>query len=86
MHTRRRAAEVGLLSWTAALLFALPLLRTYMPNSPPIGASIDVYVYLWVMVAAVAAAVLGHPGAGPRRPEPPRPSGTPAVENAPHAT
>ncbi len=85
VHTRRRAAEVALLSWTAALLFALPLLRNYMPNSPPIGASIDVYVYLWVMVAAVAAAVLVIL-AWARRPEPPRPSGTPAVENAPHAT
>jgi Domain of unknown function (DUF4436) len=58
VHSRRKKAEAALLSWTAALLFALPALRNYMPNAPPIGASIDVYVYLWVMVAAVVAAGL----------------------------
>jgi hypothetical protein len=46
------------LGWTASLLFALPLLRTYLPNSPPVGAAIDVYLYLWVIVAAVAASVI----------------------------
>ena len=46
------------MSWTAALLFALPALRTFMPNSPPIGAAIDIYVYLWVMAGAIAAAVI----------------------------
>lgn len=58
VHSRRKKAEAALLSWTAALLFALPALRNYMPNAPPIGASIDIYVYLWVMVAAVVAAGL----------------------------
>jgi hypothetical protein len=56
--TNRRKAEVGLMSWTAALLFALPLLRNYFPNSPPVGAAIDIYVYLWVIVMAVIAATL----------------------------
>ena len=56
--TNRRRAEVGLMSWTAALLFALPLLRNYFPYGPPVGASIDIYVYLWVIVAAVIAAAL----------------------------
>jgi hypothetical protein len=56
--TNRRRIEVALLAWTASLLFALPLLRTYLPNAPPIGAAIDIYVYLWVMVLAVIAAVL----------------------------
>jgi hypothetical protein len=56
--TNRRRAEVGLLSWTAALLFALPLLRNYFPYGPPVGASIDIYVYLWVIVMAVVAATL----------------------------
>jgi hypothetical protein len=55
--TVRRRAEIGLMSWTAALLFALPALRTFMPNGPPIGASIDMYVYLWVMAGAILAAV-----------------------------
>jgi len=56
--TNRRRVEAALLGWTASLLFALPLLRTYLPNSPPVGAAIDVYLYLWVIVAAVAASVI----------------------------
>ncbi|CAB4932701.1 unannotated protein [freshwater metagenome] len=56
--TNRRKAEVGLMSWTAALLFALPLLRNYFPYGPPVGASIDIFVYLWVIVMAVIAATL----------------------------
>ena len=58
VFTRRREVEAALLSWTAALLFALPLLRNYMPNSPPVGAAIDAYVYLWVVLAAITATVL----------------------------
>ncbi len=58
MKTRRRTVEATLLSWSAALLFALPALRHFMPQEPPIGAAIDIYVFLWVMVAAVGAAVL----------------------------
>lgn len=58
VFTNRRRAEVGLMSWAAALIFALPLLRNYMPNSPPVGVSLDIYVYLWVIVAAVIAAIL----------------------------
>jgi len=54
----RRPAEAALLGWTAALLFALPLLRTYLPNGPPFGASIDMYAYLWFTLAAGAASVL----------------------------
>lgn len=56
--TRRRIVEATLLSWSAALLFALPALRNFMPNAPPIGAAIDVYVFMWVMLAAVGAAAL----------------------------
>ena len=53
----QRRAEIGLMAWTASLLFALPALRSFMPNSPPIGAQIDMYVYLWVMAAAIVAAI-----------------------------
>jgi hypothetical protein len=53
----RRKADISLMSWTAALLFALPALRSFMPNSPPIGAEIDMYVYLWVMLGAIGAAI-----------------------------
>lgn len=58
VFTNRRRAEVGLMSWAAALIFALPLLRNYMPNAPPVGVSLDIYIYLWVIVAAVIAAIL----------------------------
>jgi hypothetical protein len=54
----RRPAEAALLGWTGALLFALPLLRTYLPNAPPFGASIDMYAYLWFILAAGAAAIM----------------------------
>ncbi|MDD2858741.1 MAG: DUF4436 family protein [Candidatus Nanopelagicales bacterium] len=58
VFTNRRRAEVTLLTWTGAVLFALPLLRTYLPYGPPVGAAIDVYVYLWAIVAAVSAVTL----------------------------
>ena len=58
VHSGRRPAEAALLGWSAALLFALPLLRTYLPNGPPFGASIDMYAYLWFILAAGAASVL----------------------------
>lgn len=58
VFTTRRRVEVTFLPWTAGVIFALPLLRNYLPNSPPIGAAIDVYVYLWTIVAAVLALVL----------------------------
>lgn len=54
----RRPAEVALLGWTGAVIFALPLLRNYMPNAPPFGAAIDIYAYLWAIVLTVAGAVL----------------------------
>lgn len=56
--TQRRRAEVGLMAYAASLLFALPALRQYMPNAPPIGASIDIFVYLWVIAAAIVAVTL----------------------------
>lgn len=56
--TRRRRAEVGLMAYAASLLFALPALRQYMPNAPPIGALLDIYVYLWVIVTAIVAVTL----------------------------
>lgn len=58
INTGRRRLEVALMSWAASLLFALPLLRNFMPNSPPIGAAIDIYVYLWVIVVAILGALL----------------------------
>jgi hypothetical protein len=54
----RRTTEAAMLGWSAALLFALPTLRNYLPNGPPFGAAIDMYAFLWIMVAAGVAAVL----------------------------
>jgi len=56
--TNRRRFEVALLTWNGALLFALPLLRNYLPGTPPIGAALDIYVYLWVILLAVISLVL----------------------------
>lgn len=56
--TNRRRFEVALLTWNGALLFALPLLRNYLPGSPPIGAAIDIYLYLWIFLIAVSSLVL----------------------------
>ena len=56
--TNRRRFEVALLTWNGAILFALPLLRNYLPGSPPIGAAMDIYLYLWVFVFAVISLVL----------------------------
>jgi hypothetical protein len=58
VFTGRQRLETVLLAWTASLLFALPLLRGYLPNSPPIGAAIDIFIYLWVIIMAMLAAVL----------------------------
>jgi hypothetical protein len=58
VFTGHQRLETVLLAWTASLLFALPLLRSYLPNSPPIGAAIDIYIYLWVIIMAMLAAVL----------------------------
>lgn len=56
--TRRREFESALLGWSASLLFALPVLRTNLPNAPPIGASIDIFWYFWLLLAAMLAAAL----------------------------
>lgn len=56
--TNRRRFEVALLTWNGAVLFSLPLLRNYLPGSPPIGAAIDIYLYLWLFVLAVISIVL----------------------------
>jgi hypothetical protein len=58
VYTNRRKAEVGLMAWAGGVLFALPLLRNYLPYGPPVGAAIDIYIYLWAIVAAVSAVTL----------------------------
>jgi hypothetical protein len=53
--SNRRVVESALLAWTGSLLFALPILRSYLPGAPPIGAAIDIYVFLWTVVMAFIA-------------------------------
>jgi hypothetical protein len=57
---RRRRVEIPMLTWLAALLFAMIPLRNAMPNSPPIGAEIDVIVFFWAetVVALTLVTVL----------------------------
>ncbi|MFM7147303.1 MAG: DUF4436 family protein [Actinomycetales bacterium] len=56
--TGRRPMEVALLGWLGSILFSLPLLRNSLPNAPPIGATIDVLLFFWVLLAVLVAAVL----------------------------
>lgn len=58
VFSNRRRSEATLLSWAAAMLFALPLLRNYLPNAPPVGAALDIYIYLWAIVMCVVGLVL----------------------------
>jgi hypothetical protein len=57
---RRRRVEIPMLTWLAALLFAMIPLRNAMPNAPPIGAEIDVIVFFWAetVVALTLVTVL----------------------------
>ncbi len=55
VFSNRRKTEAALLAWTGSLLFALPILRTYLPGAPPIGAAIDIYIFLWSIVMSFLA-------------------------------
>jgi hypothetical protein len=54
----RRKAELAMLTWCAALLFAITPLRNAMPGAPPIGILVDVLVYFWVVASITTALVL----------------------------
>ncbi len=49
MVRRHRRVEIPMLTWLAALLFAIVPLRNAMPTSPPIGAEVDVIVFFWAV-------------------------------------
>jgi hypothetical protein len=55
VFSNRRKIEIALLAWSGSLIFALPILRTYLPGAPPIGAAIDIYVFLWSIVMSFVA-------------------------------
>ncbi len=50
--------EATLIGALAAIAFALPVLRSAMPGSPPLGVSADMWVFLWTELAVVLAIVL----------------------------
>ena len=53
--TERRPVEPTFASWFAAMLFALIPLQNFLPGVPPVGAWIDVCVFLWVEVVLLAS-------------------------------
>lgn len=53
--SNRRHAEYGQIGWFTALLFALVAVRNGLPGAPPIGAAIDIYVFLWLLTTILIA-------------------------------
>ena len=53
--TRRRPIEATMASWFGAMLFALIPLQGFMPGAPPVGAWIDVFVFLWVEITLLTS-------------------------------
>ncbi|WP_139222242.1 DUF4436 family protein, partial [Mycobacterium ulcerans] len=49
----RRPFQPPMITWYAAMLFAVVPLRNALPNAPPFGAWIDVRVVVWVIVVLV---------------------------------
>jgi hypothetical protein len=54
---QRWRAETSVLTWLAAMLFAIVPLRQAMPGAPPIGVEIDVLVFLWAVAIIVFSLV-----------------------------
>jgi Domain of unknown function (DUF4436) len=53
-----RQADATLIGALAAIAFALPVLRSALPGSPPLGVQADVWVFLWAELAVVLALAL----------------------------
>lgn len=53
--TGRRPVEPTFAGWFAAMLFALIPLQSFLPGVPPVGAWIDVCVFLWVEIVLLAS-------------------------------
>jgi hypothetical protein len=53
--TARRPVEATMAGWFAAMLFALIPLANSMPGAPPVGAWIDVFVFLWAEIVLLAS-------------------------------
>lgn len=55
--SRHRRVEVTMLTWLAAILFAIVPLRNAMPGAPPIGALVDVVVFFWAVTVIALSLV-----------------------------
>jgi hypothetical protein len=53
-----RQVDATLIGALAAIAFALPVLRSALPGSPPLGVQADVWVFLWAELAVVLALAL----------------------------
>ncbi|GAA1927417.1 hypothetical protein GCM10009775_19430 [Microbacterium aoyamense] len=58
VYRGEKKAEVTLMSWIAAMLFATLPLRGFLPGAPPIGSWVDYLVVLWVVAGLVASLVI----------------------------
>ncbi|MGF7124505.1 hypothetical protein J2X34_004951 [Rhodococcus sp. BE178] len=52
---RRRRVHTDMLSWMAAMLFAVIPLRGILPGNPPIGSWVDIALTMWVVVTLVGS-------------------------------
>jgi hypothetical protein len=50
--------EVGMLSWTAVMLFAFPAIRNAQPGVPPVGTASDFLSFFWTEIIVVVALVI----------------------------
>ena len=50
--------EVGMLSWTAVMLFAFPAIRNAQPGVPPVGTASDFPSFFWTEIIVVVALVI----------------------------
>jgi Domain of unknown function (DUF4436) len=50
--------EVGMLSWTAVMLFAFPAIRNSQPGVPPVGTASDFLSFFWTEIIVVVALVI----------------------------
>ncbi|MEJ0096060.1 MAG: DUF4436 family protein [Methylocella sp.] len=55
---RRRKLDIPLIGALAAMVFAVPALRTALPGAPPLGGRADMLVFLWAVLAAVIGLLL----------------------------
>ena len=51
----RRPLEATMAGWFAAMLFALIPLANFMPGAPPVGAWIDVVVFMWAEIVLLVS-------------------------------